>query len=358
MKQATNYAEYLQINSLLNLQKSLSGSAGVKPCHDETLFIIVHQVYELLFKQILHELDSFVEEFSRPPVSENSLGYLVARLERVTQVEDLFIPLLEILETMSPMDFLEFRTLLVPASGFQSVQFRELEIKLGLYYRKGEKTVAAHVMRALNPEEQAKVSGFLATPSALALVEGWLERMPFIAAEHFDFWHEYEFAVLGMLAEERRLLARHSSQDPAAAQQLLQQWEETQLIFTSLFNADAYGVLQASGQRTLSQKATLGALFIFLYRHEAILHQPYRLLTALLTIDEKLTAWRYRHALMAHRLLGSKVGTGSSSGHQYLQKAAEHSRIFVDLFNLSTFLLPLSQLPKLPANLKKSLNFS
>ena len=107
----------------------------------------------------------------------------------------------------------------------------------------------------------------------------------------------------------------------------------------------------------LSQKATLNALFILLYRDEPILSQPFRFLNALMDIDQNFTTWRYRHALMAHRLLGTKIGTGGSSGHDYLKKAADNNRIYVDVLNLSTFLIPRSKLPKLPAELEKNLNF-
>jgi tryptophan 2,3-dioxygenase len=351
------YGDYLQLKGLLSLQTPLSGTLRQGESHDETLFIVVHQIYELLFKQILHELDSFIGVFSRDHVAENDLGFLVARLERIAQLEGLFIPLLENMETMSPMDFLEFRNLLIPASGFQSVQFRAIEIKLGLAYKRREKELSPHVRRMLSGADCAYVEGLFTAPSALEVVERWLERLPFTQQEHFNFWQEYEAAVNGVLQEEKEIILASSHVAPEIKVQQLKQWEESTAVFASLFNQDTYAEIRASGQRTLSQKATLSALFILLYRHEGILQQPYRLLTALIAIDEKLTAWRYRHALMAHRLLGSKVGTGSSSGHGYLQNSTENSRIFTDLFNLSTFLLPFSRLPKLPMAVQKELNF-
>jgi tryptophan 2,3-dioxygenase len=350
--QGAYYGDYLQLKGLLSVQRPLSNG-----CHDETLFIITHQIYELLFKQILHELDSFLEEFSKAEVSENTLATVVARLERVAQLESHFIPLIDTMETMSPMDFLEFRNLLVPASGFQSVQFRAIEIKLGLSYLRKEKALSPHVKKMLQSEDCAYVEELMQEPSALAVVERWLERMPFMEQEGFSFWQEYEAAVTAVLDQEKALILASTHVDEAVTAQQLQQWEESAAVFASLFNPETYAQLQTSGQRTLSQKATLGALFILLYRHEGILQEPYRLLTTLISIDEKLTAWRYRHALMAHRLLGSKVGTGSSSGHSYLQRSSENSRIFVDLFNLSTYLLPFSKLPRLPQALKRALNF-
>jgi tryptophan 2,3-dioxygenase len=94
-----------------------------------------------------------------------------------------------------------------------------------------------------------------------------------------------------------------------------------------------------------------------LYRDESILALPFQVLTAMMNIDENFTTWRYRHALLAQRMLGTKIGTGGSSGHQYLKRAADNNRVFVDLFNLSTFLIPRSRLPVLPNDIKKQLNF-
>ncbi len=100
------------------------------------------------------------------------------------------------------------------------------------------------------------------------------------------------------------------------------------------------------------------ALFILLYRDEPILHVPYRILKGLTDLDERFTQWRYRHALMAKRMLGSKVGTGGSSGHDYLKRAADHNWAFSDLTDLSTFLLPRDLLPALPQEIKHSLEFA
>jgi tryptophan 2,3-dioxygenase len=84
---------------------------------------------------------------------------------------------------------------------------------------------------------------------------------------------------------------------------------------------------------------------------------PFQVLTALQDIDELMTTWRYRHALMAHRMLGRKIGTGGSSGADYLKSATEKHRIFADFFNLATFLIPRSRLPELPGRLRENLGF-
>ncbi|HMU06027.1 MAG TPA: tryptophan 2,3-dioxygenase family protein, partial [Saprospiraceae bacterium] len=99
------------------------------------------------------------------------------------------------------------------------------------------------------------------------------------------------------------------------------------------------------------------ALFINLYRDEPILHVPFLLISKLVEIDDHLTTWRYRHAQMVMRMLGKKVGTGGSSGHEYLATTAAKHHIFADFHNVSTLLIPRSALPELPDNFRKNLGF-
>jgi tryptophan 2,3-dioxygenase len=118
----TDYATYLRIDDLLNLQRPLSESA-----HDEMLFIVVHQVYELWFKLILHELDAVAAALDQPRAHAALLP-----MRRAVAVEELLIEQLRVLESMSPDGFLQFRDPLAPASGFQSTQFREIEALSGV----------------------------------------------------------------------------------------------------------------------------------------------------------------------------------------------------------------------------------
>jgi tryptophan 2,3-dioxygenase len=118
-----SYNKYLRVQDLINLQECLSSPAH----HDELLFITVHQAYELWFKQILHELDaaiSFLEEDRLPAATR--------AVKRVVEIEKLLLNQIHILETMTPISFLAFRDQLNPASGFQSMQFREIEFSSGL----------------------------------------------------------------------------------------------------------------------------------------------------------------------------------------------------------------------------------
>ena len=107
----------------------------------------------------------------------------------------------------------------------------------------------------------------------------------------------------------------------------------------------------------MSHDALLSALFIKQYSEEPVFNLPFQLITALTEIDEQLTIWRYRHAMMVQRMLGTKIGTGGSSGHHYLKKTTEWNRIFLDIFNMATFLLPKDALPSLPEEVKRQLGF-
>src|ERR1051325_4991328 len=118
-----SYNKYLRVQDLINLQDCLSSPAH----HDELLFITVHQAYELWFKQILHELDAAIQfmEDDRVPAATRAL-------KRVVDIEKLLVNQIHILESMTPISFLAFRDQLNPASGFQSMQFREIEFSSGL----------------------------------------------------------------------------------------------------------------------------------------------------------------------------------------------------------------------------------
>ena len=120
------YQDYLNLEKILNSQHLLSQKYG-HSAHDEMLFIIVHQVYELWFKQIIYELESLLEIFHNNEIQENHISIGVSQLERIIEIQKILIDQINVLETMTPMDFLEFRDQLNPASGFQSQQFRIIE---------------------------------------------------------------------------------------------------------------------------------------------------------------------------------------------------------------------------------------
>lgn len=353
------YGDYLQLDKLLGAQKTISGTAG-KEAHEETLFIIVHQVYELWFKQILHEFKSIMAVFdAKENIEESILPTLVERLERVKKIQALMLPQFDVLETMTPMDFLEFRDLLIPASGFQSAQFRKIEIIMGLSTADRTKVEREFFLGRLDKKDQEELLALEKKPSLLNHIEKWLERMPFTYQEQFNFWDEYKKAVNAMLDKDDQIIQSNVAQlSEKQRQAQLANINSTRETFDNLFDTKKYDELLKSKKKRLSQKATLNALFILLFRNEPILSWPCRLITSLMDIDESLTTWRYRHSLMAHRMLGTKIGTGGSSGHEYLKMAADNNRVYNDIFDLSTFIIPKGSLPKIPDSLKTKMNLA
>jgi tryptophan 2,3-dioxygenase len=154
-----SYGAYLKVAELLQLQKRLSEE------HDELLFIVAHQVYELWFKVILHELEA-----ARDRIAADDIFFARHFLQRVHVIEKLLVEQIEVLETMSPQDFLAFRWKLAPASGFQSVQFREIEFLSGLKEPKYLERLEA------TPEEMERLRMRLEQPSVDDAFRALLER--------------------------------------------------------------------------------------------------------------------------------------------------------------------------------------
>ncbi|MEM7225093.1 MAG: tryptophan 2,3-dioxygenase family protein [Pseudomonadota bacterium] len=349
------YGKYLKLSRLLGSQERKSEAAG-QPAHDEMLFIIVHQAYELWFKQILFELDQVQAQFAHPKLDDAGLDRAVHLLGRVVEIEKLLIRQLDILETMTPLDFLEFRDLLVPASGFQSLQFRLIENRLGLRRQDrllpGQQPYDARLPAA----DRAAIAAAEATPSLSDQVEAWLKRMPFIELRSYRFGEVYRDAVERMLENEAELVRANKAIKAEERDAELGQLAAARARFESIFDPKRHQALREAGEWRLSWQALQAALFINLYRHEPILQMPFRLLNALMDLDEQLATWRYRHVLMVQRMIGRKVGTGGSSGHDYLGRAAEQHRIFGDLFALSTYFIPRSQLPGLPPEVRAAMS--
>jgi tryptophan 2,3-dioxygenase len=351
-----NYHDYLKIEQLTSLQELESVKLG-RPAHDEMLFIIVHQVYELWFKQILTEVDSVLSIFSSDHLDERLMDLIVARLQRVVEIQKLLVDQVRIMETMTPLEFLEFRDMLIPASGFQSLQFRTLENKLGLKRDQRLKYNQADYDQSLKPEQRSDVAQTEGAPNLFDRVNRWLERTPFLKMSGFDFWDIYKRTVEDSLLAELKIIQQNpqlGAQDLARNQAIL---EGSLQSFRALFDERAYAKARANGEWRLSYTAVHAALLIQLYRDQPALQLPFRLLTALMDIDEWFTTWRYRHALMAKRMLGSKVGTGGSSGFQYLKDATDKHKIFQDFFQLTTFFVPRSKIPALPVEVQRELGF-
>ncbi len=242
------YGSYLRVPELLAQQVP----EVEPPAHDELLFIIVHQSYELWFKQLLHELTAVRDAMlagSGPAAgrdAEDRPTWLARHLlHRVHVIERLLVGQIDVLETMTPQDFLEFRAALAPASGFQSVQFRELEFLSGA---KDPGFVAR--FRSLTDDERARLAARLAEPT---------------------LW-------------------------------------------------DAYVDLLASRGLAVSTDKEILASLVSVARDRPHHDDLWQLAEDLLTHDELSGLWRARHVQMVERQIGTKSGTGGSTGAPYLHR--------------------------------------
>lgn len=329
MEKAVYYADYLQLEKITEAQDPESFKAGREPAHDEMLFIIIHQAYELWFKQILFEVNSVIEIMNKPVVNDNSseMQTVVHRLKRVVTILKVLVQQIDIMETMTPMDFLDFRDMLRPASGFQSYQFKVLEAKLGLKFeqRHGQNYYTSQ----LKEKDIAIIKDAESGKSVLQLINAWLERMPFITE---DFWKNYQEVYVNSLAEAEK--------NNAAA-------------FETVFNNADENV-----ERNLSPKACRSALFIMMYHGYPMLELPFQLLDTLLEIDNQLSNWRSRHINMVQRMIGTRIGTGGSSGAGYLKAAMDKHYIFKELAQLNSFLVDRKKLPVLGKEVGEKLGYN
>jgi tryptophan 2,3-dioxygenase len=332
MSNNVHYSDYLQLNKVLDAQAPESFRRG-EPAHDEMLFIVIHQAYELWFKQLLFETDSVIHIMRQPSLNDNSpeLQTVVHRLARCGTILKVLVHQIDIMETMTPMDFLDFRDMLRPASGFQSWQFKLLEARLGLKF--GHRYGKEYYISQLRQPEIDVIRTAEGEPSLLQLVNSWLERMPF----GDEFWTVYRQRYLESLADNER-----SNLD----------------LFDKVFFGDASQEGTSGEDRSLSSSACRAALFIMLYRGYPILQLPFQVLNQLLEIDEQLSTWRYRHMSMVHRMIGTRIGTGGSTGKDYLGAALSRHHLFKEIAALSSFLIERKRLPQLDAEMEKRLGFA
>jgi tryptophan 2,3-dioxygenase len=264
-KAPLSYNKYLRVRELIELQTCLSEPAH----HDELLFITVHQAYELWFKQVLHELDaaSAAMREDRAPVAARAIA-------RVVEIEKLLVAQIHTLETMTPINFLAFRDQLNPASGFQSMQFREVEFASGL---KDE-----GIMRAFDDDEYASAR----------------------LRARFD---------APTLGEEFFALLQRRGLDAPPDDPSLSNDERRRL----------YGV---------RVRAALEILTHFESRYE-----EFQLAESLIAHDEFFSLWRHHHVAMVERMLGTKRGTGGSEGVGYLKTTLD-KKFFPELWEARTHL--------------------
>ncbi len=324
MQKQVYYKDYLALDTILNAQKTESEGKA----HDEMLFIVIHQTYELWFKQLLYEIDSVMDILGQGAINDNSpaMQTVVHRLKRCITILKTLVQQVDIMETMTAMDFLEFRDLLRPASGFQSYQFKLIEAKLGLQFE--ERHGQHYYTSQLKTDDIDVIKHAEAGPSILQLVNTWLERMPFNSeAKNWD----------------------------AYVAQYKAQLSEQEMGNAEVFDRILFGEERS---RQLSAKASRAALFILLYRGYPMLELPYQFIDTLLEIDNQLAAWRSRHMNMVKRIIGARVGTGGSTGAGYLKGTLDKHYIFKELAMLTSFLVERSKLPALDAEIIHNLGYN
>lgn len=336
------YSDYLELEKILKSQHPKSLGAT-----DEMLFIIIHQAYELWFKQIIYELDIVRNIFSKDSVNDNAgeMSIAVHKLKRVVKIFEVINQQVNILETMTPMDFLEFRNLLQPSSGFQSLQFRIIEAKLGLKMEHRYKSEYYKNIRAggFNAEDYEAITNVEKEATLKELIVKWAERTPFF---NEALWGEYQ--SLYPIEEGMQKFWSDYKQVYASS---LSKVEQKQLD-------ELERVFYKEGSGDFSMNAMRAVLFIMMYRNLPIFHLPFELLTTLIDIDELLSRWRYRHMLMTRRMIGMRVGTGGTSGAGYLEGALRQHYIFRELNEVTTYLIERSKLPELPNAVKEKMSFN
>jgi tryptophan 2,3-dioxygenase len=350
-KKPLYYPDYLSLPTILNSQ-NLESIKQNQPAHDEMLFIIVHQTFELWFKQFLHELDSILEIYKQPHLQDEDMNIVVSRLKRIVRIQKLMIQQFNVLETMSPQDFLGFRDFLIPASGFQSVQFKIIEKKLGITlvdkYSKYSK-------EALQPQDREALEKN--TVSLFTGVEKWLERNPFLSSGNYSFEKEYKKMIEEFIAREVDMIRNHPMIEKEKADLEVIKMEGFKKSLQSIFDEKIYKTEMAEGKKKLSRKAFLSALFIRLYRHFAILQMPYQILDLLIDINEHHVMWKQRHILIIQRMIGMRMGTGGTSGKDFLSDTIKQSYVFSDLIEMPSYMIAKKHVPQLPIEVSQKLGY-
>lgn len=260
-KNNMTYGEYLKLENILSNQNRLSDH------HDEMLFIIIHQVSELWMKLILHEMTSAIES-----IKNDDLSTAFKRLARVSRIQSQIIQSWDVLSTLTPSEYVEFRDSLGQASGFQSYQYRMVEFALG--YKTN------HILKIYEKDQE----------------------LYNILKKAFEAPSIYDVSI--------RALAKAGFQ----------------------INPD---VLNRDVSTPYVEDDTVRKAWIEVYRNVDRYWDLYELAEKLVDIEDSLQQWRFRHMKTVERIIGFKVGTGGSSGVKYLKKVLDH-RFFPELWDIRT----------------------
>lgn len=353
--QVPSYGTYLRLETLLAAQRPPDFAKlreGEDPTsktrdlahHDELLFIVIHQIYELWFKQINHELrfarDVLARRDTTPRrafVREEDIPRVVLGVQRINEILRIGAEQWRVLETMQPTSFLEFRNLISPGSGFQSVQFREMELLAGLSEEVRIDFEGVPYEANLAAADQAHLAAVRRQPSLRDGLFDWLSRTPIDRA--FPGFAEAFLAAFARYAEEQAHL-----QDLNPNLAASQRDNARKRLLGMVDDARRY-LLGGPPEQNHAHQAFV---FIASYRHEALLRWPAALIDALVEFEEYFRIFRFRHARMVERMIGNRTGTGGSPGLAYLERTAGRYRIFGDLLEARSFLLATSEVPPLP----------
>ena len=356
-EKALYYGDYLNLDKILNSQHPKSFGQPNTPAHDEMLFIIIHQASELWFKQILFELDYIMDVFNKEKINDNSedLNLVRHRLNRIIKINELLNQQVTILDTMTPLDFLEFRNLLAPSSGFQSVQFRLIEARLGLQITKRHEADYYKRTNAggFSQEDFENITKVEEQFNLLQQINRWLERMPFFNEAYWTSFKKNDPSDLHPFWSTYREIYEQS----------LTEREKNKLPYFDyvFFEKPLNGVSEEelkTLRSDLSPSAMRAALFIMLYRDFPMFQTSYQILDALIEIDHAMSNWRHKHFIMVRRMIGMRTGTGNTSGSGYLEGAMNKHYIYKDISGLSTYLIERNKLPHLPIELIQKLSFN
>ena len=300
------YGEYLKIEELLKLQTGIDGDES-KLSNDELHFIIVHQNFELWFKLIISELRCTRDILDTDYVEETKIPQAVHHMGRVIETLRLMALQWKVVETLEPQDFLNFREKLGQASGFESFQMRKMEALMGEIWVDGK------------PVNSKAWESFKEQRSLYDVICDWLHRTPI------------QGSVPG------------SSSDDKTVSNFVDSFIHNH---TSLYpdgNSEAQQFLKPDGN---VHRGRSGLLFIESYRELPLLAWPRKLISTLIELEEAMVLWRSSHARMVERVIGRRVGTGGSSGVDYLDMTTKY-RVFVDFWSVRSILIKKSALPEL-----------
>jgi tryptophan 2,3-dioxygenase len=344
------YWDYLQLDKLLTLQ----GGLGDTISPDELHFIIVHQAYELWFKLVLSQLRLARDHLAAPHLPEERVPFVVHHLGRVNEIMKICVDQFRVMETLPPQDFLDFRDKLMPSSGFQSFQMREVEMVLGLADEQRIPYGNVHALEHIKSFGDATPAALLARARITAASQEttlrdallrWLARTPIQGSAPDDAGDD---VVVTTFLDE--YLARAEAHQRGAIDQLAGTLGEAERASISArVEAGLAGTRQfLTSEDPAVRRARAGLIFIESYRSLPLLAWPRLLLDTVVELEEQLLLFRNRHARMVERTIGRRVGTGGSAGVDYLDKTTQQ-RIFPELWAVRSALLPSAQLPPLRA---------